>query len=73
MKKYEFHQNKVQLLGIVILIQEIKRKEKKLKDVKTWLKSKFVRDIKVFIKFVNFYQSFIKSFNKIVVIKILHY
>ena len=38
---------------------------KKIEVVKKWSKPKWVRVIKVFLGFANFYQQFIQDFNKI--------
>ena len=43
----------------------IRMEEERIDAVKKWLKPESVRDIQVFISFANFYQRFIKGFNKI--------
>lgn len=43
-------------------------KEKKIKAVKTWPKPKLVKEIQVFLDFVNFYRRFIKNFSNIAVL-----
>lgn len=42
-----------------------------MKVVKTWFKSKLIRNIKVFIRFANFAHCYIRNINKIVVLLIL--
>lgn len=39
--------------------------DERIKAVKNWLKPKSIKDIQVFIKFVNFYWQFIQSFSTI--------
>ncbi len=41
--------------------------EKKIEAIRDWLEPKSVRDIQVFLGFINFYRRFIKNFNRIVV------
>ena len=59
LKKCQFHQNKVQFLGYVVLAHKIRMKDKQIKEVKNWPKPKSVQDIQVFIGFANFYWRFI--------------
>ena len=40
--------------------------EERIEAVKAWAEPKPVRDIQVYLGFVNFYRRFIKSFSKIV-------
>ena len=40
-------------------------KEEQIKAVCNWLESLLVRNIKVFLGFANFYQRFIKRFNRL--------
>lgn len=42
--------------------------DKRIKVVKTWPELQLIRDIQVFIGFVNFYYCFTKGFNKITVL-----
>ena len=65
LKKCCFHKNKVRFLGYVISAQGVRMKDKQIKAVKNWPKAKSMRDIQVFLGFVNFYRRFIQSFSKI--------
>lgn len=65
MKKCWFHQDEVQFLGLVVSVQRIRIEEKKIEAVKTWPEPQSIRNIQIFISFVNFYYHFIKSFRKI--------
>lgn len=43
-------------------------KEKKIKAVRKWPEPNLIRNIYVFIRFANFYQRFIRSSRKIIVL-----
>lgn len=47
-------------------IKGIIMKEKKVETIKDWLEQKSIKDILVFLRFINFYQHFIKNFNQII-------
>lgn len=68
LKKCCFYQNKVYFLRLVVSSQEINIKEKKIEVVKAWPKPKSLKDIQVFLRFANFYQHFISSFSKTVIL-----
>ena len=57
--------DEVQFLGYVILSQNIRIEDKKVKAVKNWPESKSVWDIQVFIGFANFYWWYIQGFSRI--------
>ena len=65
LKKCRFHKDKVRFLGYVVLSQSIRMEDEKIEAVKNWPEPKSVRDIQVFIGFVNFYRQFIQGFSKI--------
>lgn len=50
---------------MLFLDKKIYIEEKRINTIKIQPKPKLVTDIKIFIRFVNFYQYFISSFNKI--------
>lgn len=52
----------------MISSQEIKIGKEKIKAIKIWPKSKSVKDIQVFLGFVNLYKGFIKNFRRISVL-----
>lgn len=64
-KKCYFNKNEVHFLNYLILAQIIQIEDEKIKVVKNLPKLKSVQNIKVFLGFANFYQQFIKDFNKI--------
>lgn len=47
------------------MTQSIKIKEEKIEIVKTWLESKLVRDIEIFLGFANFYRRLMRNFSRI--------
>lgn len=55
----------VYFLGYVILAQSIKIKVKQIKANKNWPKLKLIRNIQIFLSFINLYQCFIQDFSKI--------
>ena len=65
LKKCWFYKDKIQFLGYVVSSQGIRIKDERIKAIKNWPEPKSVRDIQVFISFVNFYQYFIQGFSKI--------
>ncbi len=65
LKKGRFYKDEVRFLGFVVLAQDIKIEEEKIKAVKNWPEPQSVRDIQVFLGFTNFYRRFIKNFNRI--------
>ncbi len=66
LKKCQFYEDEVQFLGFVVLAQEIRIEEKKIKVVKTLPELQSVRDIQVFLGFTSFYRRFIQNFSKII-------
>ena len=67
LKKCRFHKDEIRFLEYVVLSQDICMEDKKIEAVRNWLEPKSVRDIQVFISFVNFYQIFIQGFNRIAI------
>ena len=65
LKKYYFHQDEVCFLGYIVSSKSISKKAKRIKVVRKWPEPKSVRDIQVFLGFVNFYWQFIQDFSKI--------
>lgn len=65
-----FYQNKIRFLGFVVLAEEIRIEEKRIKTVITWSEFQSVRNIQVFLSFDNFYQTFIQNFSRIVALLI---
>ena len=65
LKKCRFHQDEVCFLAYVVSSKGINMDAEQIEVVKKWPESKSVRDIQVFLGFVNFYCQFIKGFSKI--------
>ncbi len=63
LKKCQFYQDEVRLLGFVVSAQGIKMEEESIEAVKTWPEPQSVRDIQFFLGFANFYRKFIKNFS----------
>ena len=59
LKKYHFHKNEVGFLDYVILFEDIKMEDEKIKTVRNRPEPKSVRDIQIFLGFANFYYHFI--------------
>ena len=65
LKKFRFHKDEVRFLGYVVSNHGIQIEDERIKAVKNWPEPKSVRDIQVFISFINFYQLFIRGFSRI--------
>ena len=59
LKKCCFHKDEVCFLHYVVLAQGIRMEDEKIEAVRNWPEPKSVRDIQVFLGFVNFYRRFI--------------
>lgn len=57
----------IQFFSFVIFANGINIKDKKIELVKTWQKSRFIRDILIFFDFRIFYKKFIKHVGRIVI------
>lgn len=55
----------MQFLSFVVLVQKIRMEEERIETIKTWSKPQLIKDILVFSSFANFYERFIKNFNRI--------
>ena len=64
--KFEFHKIEVTYLNLIVDINDIRMNSRKIQIIVDWETSICIRDIQVFIDFVNFYRRFIKDFSKIV-------
>ena len=60
----------VEFLEVVIILEEIKIEEEKVKGVLDWPNPKEVKDIQKFLELANYYWQFIKDF--IFIVKLLH-
>jgi hypothetical protein len=64
--KYEFHITEIKFLSMIIERDDIKMNSEKIKTIVEWSTSHHLKNVQVFVKFVNFYKRFIKNFSKIV-------
>ena len=65
-KKCEFHQEKLQFLGVKVSLDGFEMERVKIDVVERWQPPRNMRGIREFIGFCNFYRCFIKSFSEIV-------
>lgn len=65
LKKCCFYENKVRFFDYIFSAYKVSIEDEKIEEVRIQLKSMLICNIQIFIKFVNFYQKFIKSFNQI--------
>ena len=59
LKKCWFYEDEMQFLEYVVLCQDIRIENERIKVVRNWPKPKSIRDMQVFIDFANFYRRFI--------------
>ncbi len=50
-----FHQDEVRFLGYIVLAQGIRMKDEQIEAVRQWPEPRSIRDIQMFIGFINFY------------------
>ena len=55
LKKCRFHQEEVRFLGYVVSSKGIRMEDKRIEAVKQWPEPQSVQDIKMFVRFANFY------------------
>ena len=53
---------KVEFLGVVIGLEQIKMEEEKVKSVLDWPMPKYIKNIQKFLGLANYYYQFIKGF-----------
>jgi hypothetical protein len=64
--KCEFEQKRIKYLGYVVDVDKgISVDQEKVEAIRRWQQLTFVRGIKEFIKFINYYRDFIPSFSDI--------
>ena len=68
--KCEFHVIKISYLGLIISTKGIRMHPKRVEAVQNWETPTCVKDVQVFIEFVNFYRRFIKEFSNVVCLMI---
>ena len=66
-EKCEFHKFEVEFFEFVIEIWEVRMNSIKLKAIKKWSQSTNVKEIQIFLRFVNYNRKFIKNYFKKVI------
>ena len=65
LKKSVFHVDIVEFLGYIVGNKGVSMSEKKVENIINWRPLRLVKDIQIFIGFVNFYWRFIENFSKV--------
>ena len=65
LKKSVFHRKKVEFLGYIVKTSRVTMSERKVKSIRDWAHPRSVKEVQIFIGFVNFYWRFIKDISKI--------
>jgi hypothetical protein len=65
LSKCEWHTRRTEYLGYIISPKGVSIDPERVKTIQDWLKPKSVRDIRVFIGFMNYYRRFIAGFSKL--------
>ncbi len=65
LKKCHIYQDEVRFLDYIVFHQGIRMEENQIKVVRDWPELQLVRDIQIFLGFVNFYQRFIQGFSRL--------
>jgi hypothetical protein len=65
-QKYEFHQQEVKYLGLIISMEGIKMDPKNIHTMQDWESPSNLKDICVFLGFTNFYHHFVHNYSHIV-------
>ena len=63
--KYDFDTKEIPILEVVFGQEEVQMENKKAKTVKEWKTLSKIKEVKSFLRFVNFYKYFIKNFSYI--------
>jgi transposase InsO family protein len=63
--KSRFHERQCEYLGYLVTPEGIKLDEKRVKTIQDWPEPKTVREIRMFIGFLNYYRRFVKGFSRI--------
>jgi len=65
LSKCEFHTQQTEYLGYIVCPEGVKVDPERVKTIQEWPMPKTVRDIRVFIGFMNYYRRFIAKFSEI--------
>jgi hypothetical protein len=64
--KCEFHVLKTKFLDMIIKKDEIRMNSAKIKIIVEWINFRHLKEMQIFLEFINFYKRFIKEFFKLV-------
>ena len=65
LKKSVLHTNTVEFLGYIVGTESVTMSERKVESILKWKAPRSVKDVRIFIRFANFYRIFIQNFSKI--------
>lgn len=65
LSKYYFFKDRVRYLGYVVILNRVEIELERVEAVQKWPTPESISDIRVFIRFVNYYRRFIDKFSKI--------
>ena len=63
-EKCEFFKKKMTFLKIILSMNDVRMNSKKIKVIINWKRSTNLKEMQVFVNFVNFYRRFIRDFSK---------
>ena len=64
-EKSQFYWTEIEFLSYIIINKSIKMNSEKVRVIAEWSVPKSVKDVQFFLKFVNFYQKFIKKYSHV--------
>ena len=64
-KKSVFHIKEVLFLDFIVFTQDLKMNSEKIQSVIKWLTLISVKEVQVFLDFINFYKKFVKKYSKL--------
>ena len=65
LKKSVFHIDTVEFLGYIVGKDRVAMSKKKVETILIWKATRSVKDVQIFVGFVNFYRRFIENFSKV--------
>lgn len=65
LSKCEWHTQRTEYLGYIVTPEGIRMDEDRIKTITEWPMPRTVRDIRVFVGFMNYYRRFIRNFSKL--------
>jgi hypothetical protein len=65
LSKCKFHIYETEFLSYVVTLEGVKIDLKRVKVIQKWLELRTVREVRVFVGFINYYRRFIRYFSRI--------